>query len=153
MKQFSERKTKKKYLAIVGGKLKYDQAKLDWPIARNKNNPSLFKVLASGKSSQTNYRIIDSNVEDSLSLLELNPITGRTHQLRVHMAHLGNIIIGDRFYGGLLQETRLMLHAYSLEITIPGGIRKIFKADPPDDFVEFCNIKKLNLSKMKMYNE
>jgi 23S rRNA pseudouridine1911/1915/1917 synthase len=146
MRQFSDRKAKKTYLAIIEGQPKLASAKLDWPIARNPKTPSLFRVEVSGKPAQTNYQILDSNQD--LSLVELRPITGRTHQLRVHMLNLGHPIVGDRFYNQdtKLKSPRLMLHAARLEITIPGGMRKIFEADLPADFYNFMNSNSLKLN-------
>ena len=65
-------------------------------------------------------------------MVELKPLTGRTHQLRVHMAHLGTPIHGDRVYG--VAADRLYLHAAALEITIPEGQRRIFTAETPAEF-------------------
>ena len=67
--------------------------------------------------------------------MELRPTTGRTHQLRVHMKYLGHPIVGDTVYEGLSSD-RLYLHAGELEITLPGGVRKVFKVDIPGEFDE-----------------
>jgi 23S rRNA pseudouridine1911/1915/1917 synthase len=130
-KQFADRKTKKTYIAIVVGQLKEGTAKIDLPIGRNPSAPSTFRVDAKGKSAVTNYTTLDA--DDDYSLVELKPITGRTHQLRVHMAYIGTPILGDRVYGKLAD--RLYLHAYQLEVTIPSGDRRIFTAPVPDDFI------------------
>ena len=145
MRQFSERRTKKTYLAVIESVPKLSTAKLDWPIGRNPKNPSFFRVSPEGKPAQTIYQVISST--DNLSLVKLNPITGRTHQLRVHMLHLNHPIIGDRFYNvdSKIKSPRLMLHALSLEITIPGGIRKVFRADPPPEFLDFLSEHTLSL--------
>ena len=70
------------------------------------------------------------------SLVELKPHTGRTHQLRVHLAYLKHPIVGDEFYNGETAQ-RLMLHAASLELTLPGGIRKTWHAKAPTEFTEY----------------
>lgn len=129
-KQFSERTVKKAYIAILHGLLKEKRAAIDLPIGRNPSTPSTFRVDPKGKSAQTNYRVLEES--QNLSLIELQPLTGRTHQLRVHMHYLKAPIEGDRVYGK--SSSRLYLHAYSLEITIPGGERKTFIAPLPDDF-------------------
>ncbi|MBQ8991836.1 RluA family pseudouridine synthase, partial [Candidatus Saccharibacteria bacterium] len=101
---------------------------------RSLKSPTTFIVSPSGKPSVTFYKIVKST--DKYSLLELKPITGRTHQLRVHLKYLGHPILGDKVYGDAKAD-RLFLHAASLEITIPGeagGERKIFKAPLPDEF-------------------
>lgn len=132
-KQFADRKTKKTYVAIVEGAPKLDVANIDLPIGRNISKPSTFIVDPSGKSAITKYEVIQKN--DKYSLVKLQPHTGRTHQLRVHMRYLNNPILGDRIYGK--ESTRLFLHAYSLEITIPNSQRKTFTAPLPDEFKKY----------------
>ena len=129
-RQFQERKTHKTYYAIVVGKPKLDQAMIDLPIARNLKRPTTFQVDPTGKPAQTQYKVIKSN--DQYSLLELKPITGRTHQLRVHLKYLGTPILGDKVYGQ--PADRLYLHATNLEITIPDGNRQTFTAPLPEEF-------------------
>lgn len=132
-KQFQDRKAKKTYLAIVLGVPKNLEARIELPIERNPKSPSSFRVGANGKSATTTYRVLAAN--DKFSLVELKPETGRTHQLRVHMAYIGTPIVGDRLYGGGKSPIdRLCLHAAELEITIPTSQRKVFTADPPEDF-------------------
>ncbi len=134
-KQFSERKVKKTYIAIVDGLIENDEAIVKWPIGRNPKKPQTFRVDANGKPAETQFRVLARNQAKSLTAVELNPRTGRTHQLRVHLQHLGHTIVGDRFYGKA--GDRLWLHALSLEITIPGSERKIFTSPLPKEFVEF----------------
>ena len=134
-KQFADRKTKKTYMAVVAGQLKQTEAKIDLPIGRNPNAPSTFRVDSKGKAAITRYQVLATN--DKLSLVELRPETGRTHQLRVHMQYLGTPILGDRVYGK--SADRLYLHAVKLEVTIPGGLRKTFEAPVPPEFSEFFN--------------
>ncbi len=155
-KQFQDRKTHKTYLAVVEGQPKLDEAVINLPIARNLKHPTTFIVDQNGKPSQTYYKILASNGE--LSLVELQPKTGRTHQLRVHLRQLGTPILGDPIYGseGIIYKKkfhredgnkqgkrRLMLHAKALEITIPNptdpqenNIRKTFISPTPPDFTE-----------------
>ena len=130
-KQFQDRKAHKTYYAIVEGRPKLDEANIDLPINRDLKRPNTFRVEAGGKPSETYYKVIDSN--DKYSLVELKPKTGRTHQLRVHLSYLGTPILGDVVYGKGEGE-RLYLHAAELEITLPGGERKTFKADLPEEF-------------------
>jgi len=134
-KQFADRKTKKTYTAVVDGHLKQHEAKIDLPIGRNPNAPSTFRVDSKGKSAVTRYNVLATN--DKLSLVELRPETGRTHQLRVHMHYIGTPILGDRVYGK--PADRLYLHATKLEVTIPGSLRKTFEAPVPAEFGEFFN--------------
>ncbi|MBQ3306200.1 RluA family pseudouridine synthase [Candidatus Saccharibacteria bacterium] len=147
-KQFQDRKTHKTYYAIVEGRPKLDEAKIDLPIVRNIKHPTTFLVDPNGKPAQTFYKVIKT--AGNYSLVELKPVTGRTHQLRVHLKYLGCPIVGDPIYGSKPKadkkpEDRLYLHAKSLEITIPGedaGDRRIFEAAIPKEFDEFLERQK-----------
>lgn len=130
-KQFSQRKTKKTYNAIVSGELNPPEAIIDMPIERNPKMPSKFRVGANGKSAVTHYKTLQTT--DKYSLLELKPVTGRTHQLRVHLAERHHPIVGDTFYDGEAAD-RLYLHALSLEITVPSRERKVFTSNLPASF-------------------
>lgn len=134
-RQFAERKVKKTYIAVVSGRLKQMAATIDLPIDRNPAAPSTFRVDAKGKEATTHYTVLAEN--DKESLVELRPVTGRTHQLRVHMAYLGAPIKGDRVYGK--EADRLYLHAHKLEITIPTSDRRIFEAPIPAEFTNSFN--------------
>ena len=133
-RQFAERTAKKTYIAITDGKPKLNAAKIDLPIGRNPSAPSTFRIDPNGKPAQTTYHVLTEN--DTQSLVELKPTTGRTHQLRVHLAHLNAPILGDRVYGKS-SDCRMMLHAQKLEITLPSGERKVFEAAVPDEFKKF----------------
>ena len=133
-RQFAERTAKKTYIAITDGKPKLNAAKIDLPIGRNPSAPSTFRIDPNGKPAQTTYHVLAEN--DAQSLVELKPNTGRTHQLRVHLAHLNAPILGDRVYGKS-SDCRMMLHAQKLEITLPSGERKVFEAAVPDEFKRF----------------
>ncbi len=130
-KQFSARKTKKIYTAVVEGKLKEPEAIIDMPIERNPKDPKTFRVGANGKPATTHYKTLQ--VARGMSLLELTPTTGRTHQLRVHLSTIGHPIIGDPIYGGKPAK-RMFLHAHKLELTLPNKSRKIFTAPVPGEF-------------------
>ena len=133
-RQFAKRTAKKTYIAITDGKPKLSAAKIDLPIGRNPSAPSTFRIDPNGKPAQTTYHVLAEN--DAQSLVELKPTTGRTHQLRVHLAHLNAPILGDRVYGKF-SDCRMMLHAQKLEITLPSGERKVFEAIIPDEFKKF----------------
>lgn len=133
-RQFAERTAKKTYIAITDGKPKLNAAKIDLPIGRNPSAPSTFRIDPNGKPAQTTYHVLAEN--DAQSLVELKPTTGRTHQLRVHLAHLNAPILGDRVYGKS-SDCRMMLHAQKLEITLPSGERRTFEAAVPDEFKKF----------------
>ena len=130
-RQFAQRTTKKTYLAVTDGVPKLAAAKIDLPIGRNPSAPSTFRVDPNGKPAQTTCRVLAAN--DVQALIELKPATGRTHQLRVHLAHLNTPIVGDRVYGKP-NASRLMLHAHKLEITLPSGEQKTFEAAVPKEF-------------------
>jgi 23S rRNA pseudouridine1911/1915/1917 synthase len=130
-KQFAQRKTKKTYLAVVAGRPKVEQAVIDMPIERHPKKPQTFRVGSNGKSAVTAYKVLASN--EDFSLLELKPTTGRTHQLRVHLAQLGHPILGDTLYGGPAAD-RLYLHAANLELTLLNRQRKSFEVPLPDGF-------------------
>lgn len=130
-KQFQTRKAKKVYRTIVQGHLKPPLAILDLPIERNPKHPQTFRVGANGKSAHTEYEVL-KNLETT-DLVELRPVTGRTHQLRVHMTHLGHPIVGDTLYKGKKAD-RLYLHAFKLEITLPNKTRQTFTSPMPTEF-------------------
>ncbi len=132
-KQFSQRKTKKTYIAIVEGELDQDEAIINMPIERNPKKPQTFRVGSNGKPASTQYKVLSTN--QMYSLVELKPTTGRTHQLRVHLKQINHPILGDTLYGGKTAD-RMFLHALSLEITLPSKERKVFEAKLPKIFAE-----------------
>lgn len=135
-KQFQQRKTHKTYYAVVEGIPKQPHAIINIPLARNLKKPTTFMPDANGREAITEYKVIKQG--EKTALVELKPQTGRTHQLRIHMAHIGTPILGDSVYNPKgTKADRMYLHAQSLEITIPGaehGERKIFTAELPEDF-------------------
>lgn len=137
-KQFGQRRVKKTYIAIVSGAMKQPHAIIDMAIERNPRKPQTFRVGTNGKTAQTEYKVL--SVSDGYSMVELKPTTGRTHQLRVHLHHIGHPIVGDPLYDGNPSD-RLFLHAKELEITLPNRERKTFSADLPEEFTEFMKRK------------
>lgn len=129
-KQFEQRTVEKTYTAVVEGLLKEPEAIIDLPIERNPKAPATFRVGAQGKHAVTRYKVLENGANKSL--VELYPKTGRTHQLRVHMAHLGCPIVGDELYGQ--KAIRLYLHAHSLTLTLPSGDKKTFTSPVPPSF-------------------
>lgn len=134
-KQFSSRKVKKNYVALIIGEINPPEAIIDIPIERNPKDPKRFKASSNGKPAKTSYKTVRSFVKKGtqFNLLELMPKTGRTHQLRVHLAYMKHPIVGDDFYDGAKAD-RLYLHARSLEITLPGGERRVFESGLPSSF-------------------
>lgn len=136
-KQFQDRRAHKIYYAITTGVPKLDQAIIDIPLARNLKHPTTFQPDPTGRAAITEYKVLANS--EHFALLMLKPKTGRTHQLRVHLKHIGTPILGDPIYGAPTKfpsniNRRLYLHAAQLEITLPGGIRRTFEAPIPDDF-------------------
>ena len=130
-KQFQDRKAHKTYYAVVEGRPKLDEARVDLPLARDLKRPTTFRVDPNGKESETFYKVLKTDGKHSL--LEVRPTTGRTHQIRVHMKYIGHPILGDTVYGEEKAD-RLYLHANKLEITLPGGKRTTFEAKMPKEF-------------------
>jgi 23S rRNA pseudouridine1911/1915/1917 synthase len=117
----------KQYIAIVEGKLE-GEGTIDAPIIRLEESIIKRGVSSEGDESITNYKVLMSS--DSVSVVLVTPITGRTHQIRVHMAHIGHPIIGDFLYGKESDEMkRQALHAYRLDIDGVGS----FEAKLPED--------------------
>ncbi len=135
-KQFADRKATKTYLAVVNAELDNSAYRLEWPIERNPKKPQTFRVGANGKPAVTNVKVLKRN-EDA-SLAECQPETGRTHQIRVHLANLGAPIIGDVLYGSEVDlNGRILLHAHRLSLKMPSGKDQEFVADVPSDMQEY----------------
>lgn len=119
--QFQERQTKKVYWARVWGHPPQEEGEIDLPLICDWPNRPLQKVCYErGKPSLTRYKLIAQ--DEQTSRLELYPVTGRSHQLRVHLMSLGCPILGDRFYAqgeALAASPRLLLHAQQLTFTHP----------------------------------
>lgn len=128
--QFSARKAHKTYVAIIEGTMEQPELSIDLPIARRKSKPGMFNVDAAGKTAQTKVSVLQTN--EKYSLLQLEPKTGRTHQLRVHLAHIGRPIYGDRLYGK--SADRLYLHAHKLSVSSPDGMEHTFTSPLPPIF-------------------
>ena len=132
-KQFQERKAHKTYYAVTVGHPKVDHAIINIPLTRNLKKPTTFMVANQGREAITEYRVIDQN--EKYTLIELKPQTGRTHQLRIHLAHIGAPILGDPVYNPKSPKAdRMYLHASILEITVPSGKRLTFTANLPEEF-------------------
>lgn len=142
-KQFEERKIEKKYIALVVGNLKDKEGTIETLLGRSPNDRRKQKVFlphdpkAEGKRiATTKYKLLQKF--ENYDLIEVEPKTGRKHQIRVHMAHLGHPIAGDKLYGFKNQSVpkyleRQFLHAAYLKIMLPDGKIKEFKSELPDD--------------------
>jgi 23S rRNA pseudouridine1911/1915/1917 synthase len=136
--QFKRRKVKKTYLALVENHPSPRRGLIDAPIGRDKRQRKRMAVVRGGREARTAYRV--SELFQEHSLVELEPETGRTHQLRVHLAWLGYPVVGDRIYGYRKQRLlkhRHFLHAYKLELNHPlTGIELSLTAHLPDDLTD-----------------
>ncbi len=139
---FKERRVKKLYRAIVWGKVE-KPGSVDMPIGRHPVHRKKMAVLPQGRAALTFYRPLSFSEE--MSYLEVEIKTGRTHQIRVHMSHLGHPVVGDRLYGRKADTAeRLMLHAFSLSFEHPRtGELLTFEVEEPKDFKDFLRGKGL----------
>ncbi len=138
VKQFAQHSIHRKYIAIVSGKVEFDQDVIEAPIGRHplKRKDMAVSFAPNTKYAKTSYKTL-KRAED-FSLLELSPFTGRTHQLRVHLAYLGHPILGDTKYGKRNNFSRLALHAKELGFIHPASGKAIqFKSPLPVEFEEF----------------
>ncbi|MDD5237670.1 MAG: RluA family pseudouridine synthase [Candidatus Omnitrophica bacterium] len=138
--QFAKHTIKRKYIALVKGKMEFDENVIEAPIGRH---PLKRKSMSVGfgsktKYAKTYYRTLKRT--DEFSLLELEPFTGRTHQLRVHLAFLGHPILGDNKYGRKDEFSRLALHAQKIAFLHPATGKLLeFSSELPGEFREFLN--------------
>ncbi|MBS0661134.1 MAG: RluA family pseudouridine synthase [Verrucomicrobia bacterium] len=145
-RQFEERSTEKFYLALVRGWPRGESGRIDAPIGRHRTDRKKMAVVAAGagRSALTTWRVLQRFGPEALglpaALVECQLHTGRTHQIRVHLKHLGHPILGDATYGGPVkgvrpEPARQLLHAWRLALAHPRtGQRLSFEAPPPADF-------------------
>jgi len=127
---FREREVAKRYVAIVAGQLDQDAGEINLPLLSDWPNRPKQKVdIAHGKPSLTRYRVLSRDAGSSR--VELEPITGRTHQLRLHMSAIGHPILGDALYGDIASAPRLLLHACSLNFVHPASGESLQLASVP----------------------
>src|SRR5207249_1163966 len=135
-RQFAERSVEKIYLALVAGKLRKDAGVIEEKIGRHPVHRQRMSVASTrGRPAKTDYRVVCSG--DQASLVECRLYSGRTHQIRVHLHHLGHPVLGDKIYAAHLAKNfpRHMLHAWKLGFRDPrSGDSKSFEAPLPDDF-------------------
>ncbi|WP_082665680.1 bifunctional tRNA pseudouridine(32) synthase/23S rRNA pseudouridine(746) synthase RluA [Pseudoalteromonas sp. XI10] len=131
--QFQDRKTAKRYIARIFGKLEQETGSVDLPLICDwPNRPKQMVDHDNGKPSLTHFKVLE--YEQNATRVELTPITGRSHQLRVHMLSLGHPILGDKLYAhpeAFAMAPRLQLHAEMLTLAHPAsGETLIFEAAP-----------------------
>lgn len=125
---FGRKLIKKLYLALVAGRVDQDAGEIKTLIDRTEEKPH-WRAAATGKLAETHFRVAERFAD--ATLLELEPVTGRTNQLRIHCQHLGFPIIGDAIYNGR-EFSRLCLHAQKLAFFHPNGGWLEFETAPPD---------------------
>jgi len=132
---FREREIQKRYVAVVAGRVELAAGEVDLPLICDwPNRPRQKADFATGKPSLTRYRLLAHDTSTDNTRMELEPITGRTHQLRVHMAAIGHPILGDALYGENTEgrAERLLLHASLLSFVHPLNAEPlIFMSEPP----------------------
>ena len=139
---FKQREVKKRYLALVSGVPHEKEGIINEPIARHPKHKTRNAVVPGGREAISKYRVLASG--DDFALLEVDILTGRTHQIRVHLAHIGYPVLGDTLYGGCKHARkpgsqpvpeRQMLHAWQLEFKHPdSGEPLAFTCPLPEDF-------------------
>lgn len=135
-KQFETRRVKKRYIALVSGNVAFDEGVIDAPLGRHPNHFDKRKVSfeESAKEAKTYYKVI-KHFGTWATLMALNPQSGRTHQLRVHMAFLGHAILGDEKYGQKNSFPRMALHAQSIAFYHPHSKNYLeFSCVVPEEF-------------------
>ena len=141
--EFASRGVEKAYLALVDGTPRMPHGKIDVAIGRHKVHRQKMAVDERGREALTHYRVIASN--EGKALVECRPRTGRTHQIRVHLKHLGQPVTGDPIYGRRGSHERHFLHAWKLTITHPeSGKRVSFTAPVAEDFPAWAKEAALN---------
>jgi len=151
--QFAARSVEKIYLAIVAGKLRRTEGVIEEKIGRHPVDRQRMSVSSSrGRAAKTGYRVVRSS--DKMSLVECQLHTGRTHQIRVHLHHLGHPVLGDRVYAPKLAKEypRQLLHAWKLGFQHPRtGEWKSFAAPLPSDFTDA--LRSIGLSGLNLGGE
>ncbi len=154
--QFKDRTVEKSYTALVIGRPEAPRGLIDAPVGRHRQHRARMAVRDDGRPAQTRYQVAEEL--GPLTLLAASPLTGRTHQIRVHLSSMGHPIAGDRMYGGVTQARgltsapvrralaafgRLALHATRLAFRHPvTGEEITFSAPPPDDFTALlCRLR------------
>jgi 23S rRNA pseudouridine1911/1915/1917 synthase len=136
--QLTDRSLSRTYLAIVRGAVRSQAGELEGDIGRHPKERKRMAVVAKGRFARTRYEVVERKRTHTLVRCDLD--TGRTHQIRVHLAALGHPVAGDAEYGGRKpgEPDRPMLHAWRLRLRHPRtGVEMSFEAPPPPDFADY----------------
>lgn len=135
-KQFKKRTVFREYLALVHGKLKEEKGIINKPIGRDPNNRTKMKVInKNSKEAITKYEVIKNS--RNYSLLKVKLITGRMHQIRVHLSHYGHPVVGDKKYGKKDRCINQMLHAYKIGFIHPSTKKYVeYKTNIPERIIK-----------------
>lgn len=164
--QFKERKVKKTYMALVHGKMLEEKGEIRVPVGRLPWNRKRFGVLAGGREAITKYKVLEEvnviikNLKETLTILELFPETGRTHQIRVHLKYINRPIFGDYLYAGRKTARddrkilpRVFLHAKKISFSHPVTKKLVnFEAEAPKELIDvlkFYGFKLANFASIK----
>lgn len=132
IEQFKSRAIEKIYIALVRGHIAEDEGRIEGPIGRDPARRQRMKILPKGKPAVTEFRVLQRLSQ--MTLLEVRPLTGRTHQIRVHLSAIGHTVMGDELYGSS-RCGRLMLHAWQLKFPHPvTGVHLEMLAPLPVEF-------------------
>ena len=128
-----EKVIKRYYYALVEGIIQEKEGTINLPIARINDDAIKREVNELGKEAITNYKVVKENKEKNISLVEINLVTGRTHQIRVHFSYLGHPLIGDKLYNPNYSDAeRLFLHSFKVEFINPYTNEQIIKEVKPE---------------------
>lgn len=146
------RRISRRYLALVRGIPKPPSGTIEAPIARHPIKRQRMAVVPGGRRSVTHYEVLEEG--EGISLLEVTLETGRTHQIRVHLSHLGHPVLGDRTYGGTSEASKALgldrpfLHAWKLTFPHPDDGRSIAVDDPlPEELIHALELAGLHIPK------
>lgn len=156
--QFKSRNVKKTYIALVHGELRPAEGGINAPIGRLPWNRTRFGILAEGREARSKYKVlsikyyVSNKISEPLSLVEVSPATGRTHQIRVHMKYIGHPIFADELYAGRKVSKRdrkilprHFLHASYISFTHPKTGQSIeFESSLPEDLQQFLDALHVN---------
>lgn len=137
--QFKKRKIKKFYIAVVEGIVNQAEKVIDYPLKRQKNRINKMQVDQTGEKDAITYmRVIQRFAEKNETLVVLKPLTGRTHQIRVHLSYEAHPVLGDKKYGARHPFPRVLLHAYQLSFKHPSAKEpQTYTASLPDDLLAY----------------